>query len=195
MTCSLPSWGHVGFQLLTTRAQNDERDYVREEIAAALTKGIVVIPVRAGREGSMTPLPRAQDLPGDIRDLVLHQKHDVAHERFRRDIADLIASIEIIRRGDRRPVPWGLIAAGAIAMIAAVAVASSLLDVHAPWTASTEPTSAAPTSVFSPTSAADDEVQRTAPKKAEEEKKQYEAIEANRRAEEAAAAETKRKEE
>jgi hypothetical protein len=46
------------------------RDYVREEIAAALQRPIVVIPARFGREGQMPPLPRAEDLPEDIRDSV-----------------------------------------------------------------------------------------------------------------------------
>lgn len=79
---------------LTTRTQSGERDYVREEIAAALRRGIVVIPVRVGLEGRMPPLPRGADLPEDIRDLVLHQKHDVAHERFGRDVRELIEAIE-----------------------------------------------------------------------------------------------------
>jgi hypothetical protein len=35
----------------------------------------------------MPPLPHFEELPDDIRDLVLYQKHDVAHERYGRDIA------------------------------------------------------------------------------------------------------------
>ena len=54
-----PRW----MDLLTTRTASGERDYVREEIAAALKRNIVVIPVRVGREGSMPALPRADDLP------------------------------------------------------------------------------------------------------------------------------------
>src|SRR5262249_4069050 len=78
-----------------------ERDYVREEIAAALQRRIVVIPARVGREGQLPPLPHAGDLPGDIRDLVLHQKQDVTHERFGRDISELIEAITIVRRSKR----------------------------------------------------------------------------------------------
>jgi hypothetical protein len=48
------------------------------------------------------PLPRRESLPPDIRDLVLHQRHDVGHERFRRGIADLIAAIDKLR-GMQRP--------------------------------------------------------------------------------------------
>lgn len=46
----------------------------------------------------MPPLPRGNDLPEDIRDLVLHQKHDVAHETFGRDVRDLIVAIEVTRK-------------------------------------------------------------------------------------------------
>jgi hypothetical protein len=86
-----PRW----MELLPARAQASEGDYVRDEIAAALKRGIVVIPVRVGQEGKLPPLPRRDELPDDIRNLLLHQRHDVTHERFRRDVADLAAAISI----------------------------------------------------------------------------------------------------
>jgi hypothetical protein len=49
-----PRW----MDLLKTKASGGDRDYVREEIAAALNRKIVVIPVRVGREGQLLPLPR-----------------------------------------------------------------------------------------------------------------------------------------
>jgi hypothetical protein len=73
--------------LLQARMASGEPDYVREEIAEALRRRIVVVPVRVGREGQMPPLPLPAGLPEDLRDLVLHQKHDVTHERFGRDLA------------------------------------------------------------------------------------------------------------
>jgi hypothetical protein len=76
-----PRW----MDLLAAKTASGERDYVRKEIAAALKREIAVIPVRVGREGSMPALPRPDELPGDIRDLVDYQKHDVAYERFGRD--------------------------------------------------------------------------------------------------------------
>jgi formylglycine-generating enzyme required for sulfatase activity len=105
-------------ELLKEKSNSGERDYVREEIGAALQRRIVVIPVRVGREGQLPPLPRPGDLPADIRDLVLHQKHDVTHERFGRDIAELVEAIAIVRRLNQpktapRKVYWGWI--GAIA--------------------------------------------------------------------------------
>jgi len=62
--------------LLKTKASSGDRDYVRGEIASALRRKIVVIPVRVGREDQLPPLPRAKELPPEIRDLVHYQKHD-----------------------------------------------------------------------------------------------------------------------
>ena len=103
--------------LLSERAASGERDYVREEISEALKRKIVVIPVRVGREGQIPPLPRPDELPEDIRDLVLYQKHDVTHERFGRDIADLTDAITTVRRAKRTPRPWGKIAATSLVLL------------------------------------------------------------------------------
>jgi formylglycine-generating enzyme required for sulfatase activity len=97
------------------KAETDEPDYVLEEIGAALRRGIVVIPVRVGRDGQMPTLPRRSELPEDIRDLVLHEKHDVAHERFDRDLAELADAIVEVRRAPqplRGPMRWHWSAAG-----------------------------------------------------------------------------------
>jgi hypothetical protein len=95
-----PRW----MDLLRRRYQDGEFDYVREEIAEALRRGITVIPVRVGREGNMPRLPRSDELPDDLRALILHQKHDVVHERFQRDITDLIQAVEATTTG---PSPSG----------------------------------------------------------------------------------------
>jgi hypothetical protein len=71
--------------LLAKRVQDTDGGYVRNEIAAALKWGIVVIRVRVGQEGKLLSLPRRDELPEALRDLFLYQKHDVTHERFRRD--------------------------------------------------------------------------------------------------------------
>lgn len=116
---------------LTARARSGDRDYVREEIAVALRRGITVIPVRAGREGAMAPVPQPDALPADIRDLVLHQKQDVAHERFGRDIAQLIEAIDVIQNGGRTPRRWGRIAAGFAAVLVAAGLGFALSG--GPW--------------------------------------------------------------
>src|SRR5262249_45763829 len=93
-------------ELLAERQISGERDYVREEIAGALQRGIVVVPVLIER----TPLPRADALPDDIRELVLHQKIEVSHERFGRDLAELVNAIKHLR--EKLPqrldpdIPW-----------------------------------------------------------------------------------------
>lgn len=94
-----PHW----MELFRARSQGADRDYVREEIAAALKRGITVIPVRVGREGQLAPLPHGGDLPEDIRDLSLHQRHDVVHEHAGRDCEALVTAI----RAMRRPRPGG----------------------------------------------------------------------------------------
>src|SRR5215467_10455191 len=76
-----PRW----MELLNTRASSSDRDYARAEIAEALRRKIIVIPVRVGREGQLPPLPRDDDLPPEIRELVYYEKHDVIYEHFDRD--------------------------------------------------------------------------------------------------------------
>jgi aspartyl protease family protein len=89
-----PRWS----ELLAARMVHGEQDYVRREIAEALRRRIVVIPVRVGREGQMQPLPSPEKLPEDIRELVFHQRHDVAQDRFARDLADLVRAIVAVRK-------------------------------------------------------------------------------------------------
>lgn len=87
------------------RQEMGERDYVREEIATALLRGMPVIPVLIDR----TPMPRADQIPENISDLVVHQKIEVEFERFDRDVAALIEDIKAMR-----PSPTG-IASGSVA--------------------------------------------------------------------------------
>ena len=132
-----PRW----MDLLRARQGGSERDYVREEIAAALKRGIVVIPVRVGRDGAMPALPRAEDLPEDIRELVLYQKIDVAHERFRRDIAELTRGIVDVRKarvagtakGGGRGWVAGLVALGLVVLGAGSYLAAHFVGVAVPW--------------------------------------------------------------
>ena len=90
--------GRRWLELLRERQTSGERDYVREEIAGALQRGIVVIPVLIER----TPLPESDALSDDIRDLALHQIHEIAHARFGRDVTELIEAIRLARKAVRR---------------------------------------------------------------------------------------------
>src|SRR5262245_8790152 len=121
-----PRW----MELLKAKSASGERDYVREEIAAALKRKIVVVPARVGREGRLSPVPRPQDLPEEICELPFYQKHDVTLERFGRDIAELSEAIVNVRRSKRpqRAAPrvvWGLIGATAVSVLAIVYFAAS----------------------------------------------------------------------
>jgi hypothetical protein len=88
-----PRW----LELLVERQGSGARDYVREEIAAALQRGIVVIPVLIDR----TPLPRAEELPESIGGLVRHQQHVITHEQFGREVAALVEAIRFVRKAAR----------------------------------------------------------------------------------------------
>jgi len=112
-----PRW----MELLHARMQSGERDYVRQEIATALSRKIPLIPVRVGRENNMPLLPKADELPEDIRGLFQHQKFDVAHERFGRDVGDLLAAVRKLRGGGAKATwAWAGIGAAALALVAAL---------------------------------------------------------------------------
>ena len=134
-----PRW----MDLLRVKIASGELDYVRAEIDGALRRRIVVIPVRVGREGQMPPLPRPEVLPDDLRDLVLHQKHDVAHERFGRDMADLAEAIAAIRRIRRAEqgigVSWRRAGAAALALVAVVGAGVYIAGVANPKIKPAEP--------------------------------------------------------
>lgn len=118
--------GRRWMDLLAENKRKGGRDYVRAEIAAALKRDIVVIPVLVGREGALPVLPRADELPGDIRDFVLFQKHAVAHESFGRDANELIAAVGAILR-ERSPPPWkGLPFGGLAGAVAGIVLLAAL---------------------------------------------------------------------
>jgi TIR domain len=86
--------GRHWMQSLRDKSRIGERDYVREEIAEALKREIVVVPTCVGPEGHMPAMPRPDDLPADIRDLVHYQKQDISHENFVRDVASLTSALK-----------------------------------------------------------------------------------------------------
>ena len=118
--------------LLSEYAQHGKRDYVRDEIAAALQRDIIVIPVMMGREANMPPLPLAEELPENIRDLVLYQKHNIAHESFGRDAAHLIAALQSLLRKRRGPRHWRAIAVAGVSGLALTGVLLGIWTVIAP---------------------------------------------------------------
>jgi TPR repeat protein len=177
-----PRW----MESLSTHAREGDRDFVRDEIAAALSRDIVVIPVLIGRQGYMPSLPRKDDLPEDIRDLVLYQKHDIAHESFNRDADHLTAAIQSVLGGGPRVVPWRAIAiSGATGLTLIAALLGYRMDLI-PWVGP----SAVQPSVAQLNSSTDRAEE--ASKKAAEAKRQAEADAAKKKAEEEEAAADKK---
>ena len=125
--------GRNWMDLLTAHRRAGGRDYVREEIGAALKREIAVIPVLVGREGQLPPLPRPDDLPAELRDLLLFQKHGVAHETFGRDSDQLIVAIGNIFRARRSDAPWKGLAFGGVAGLAAAALVVGVLTAGILW--------------------------------------------------------------
>jgi chemotaxis protein histidine kinase CheA len=118
-----PRW----LDLLKERQSSGERDYVHEEIAGALRRGVTVIPLLVER----TPLPRADTLPEDIQELVLHQKHDVTHEQFGRDVVGLVEAIQFARTAASRPARRAIYSP--VAILAALGVVTIMGGAFAMW--------------------------------------------------------------
>jgi hypothetical protein len=84
----------IGDQWLTARLPSGERrldaedDYLRQEVAAALTRDdVAVVPVLV--EGA--EMPSAEDLPPDISTLAKINAVDLSHKRWRADVGTLAA--------------------------------------------------------------------------------------------------------
>ena len=76
-----------------------DRDFIRREVAAALSSGRKVVPVLANGAS----LPTEEALPHDLRRLTQIHALSVRHADFERDIAHLIEGL----RGGSRPRPKG----------------------------------------------------------------------------------------
>lgn len=86
--------GQRWMSLLKARAEAGHSDHALEEISVALKRGIVVIPVCVGHVSRIPELPRRDELPVEIQDMLLYQKHEISHEHFQRDASDLARAIE-----------------------------------------------------------------------------------------------------
>ncbi len=71
------------------RRLDDPADFVRIEIAAALKRGIPVVPVVLDD----TPVPRASDLPQDLQALARRNGERLEHESFDADVTRLIRNL------------------------------------------------------------------------------------------------------
>ncbi len=73
------------------RRLEDPEDLVKLEIAAALERGIRVIPVLV--QGAQ--MPRATDLPEDLKGLASRNVLEISDTRFRADVDRLIETLEV----------------------------------------------------------------------------------------------------
>ena len=83
--CCWPSSGQSWLESKDGSGQrrlDDENDFVRIEIASALERDITVIPVlvRGAR------MPRAEQLPKDLRELAFRNAVELTHYRWRSDV-------------------------------------------------------------------------------------------------------------
>ncbi|MEX2264022.1 MAG: toll/interleukin-1 receptor domain-containing protein [Bryobacteraceae bacterium] len=67
------------------RRLDDGEDFVRQEVEAALKRGITVVPVLVGG----APMPQVADLPNSLAALSRHQVLELADARFDEDVARL----------------------------------------------------------------------------------------------------------
>jgi hypothetical protein len=85
------------------RRLDNPQDFVRVEIATALKRGVIVIPVLV-EDASM---PKAGDLPEDLKPLSRRNAFEIRHTRFNDDCARLIVALEQALRLARKEQPSG----------------------------------------------------------------------------------------
>lgn len=72
------------------RRLDDDNDFVRLEIASALQRDIPVVPVlvRGAR------MPRAEQLPGDLKELAFRNSVELTHARWKSDVEVLLQALK-----------------------------------------------------------------------------------------------------
>lgn len=85
-----PAW--LNAQRDGQRRLDDPKDVVRYEIAQALARGLVVVPVLV-RDA---PLPRPEALPAEIAALMEHSALQVSMGRLREDVGRLAAALGVV---------------------------------------------------------------------------------------------------
>ena len=129
------------------RRLDGKKDYVRLEIAAALARGIPVIPVLVnGAE-----MPDEDALPDDLKDLTRRHGLELRHTRFNADADAILAALKDLRLGDKKslkrwwPVAVGgvlavlVIGGGSIYWFAKQKTSSDTFDPVAHWTSNCQP--------------------------------------------------------
>ncbi len=90
------------------RRLDDETDFVRLEIASALQRDIPVVPVlvRGAR------MPRAEQLPADLRELAYRNAVELTHARWKSDVRVLIQALRPYLEASREEVSAQVVSSG-----------------------------------------------------------------------------------
>jgi hypothetical protein len=83
-----PGWRDVRDAKGRRRLDNP-RDFVRQEIAMALKRGLLIIPVLVGE----AKMPAKDQLPADIAELARHNAVEISHGRFEYDMQRLVTAL------------------------------------------------------------------------------------------------------
>jgi hypothetical protein len=102
------------------RARSGTRDFVAEEIAAALRRGVTVIPALVGGAG----MPGENDLPPELASLARRQAIVLRDAEFRQNSGELVRAIRSATAGGRssKRLAWLLVAIGIVIAILGSAV-------------------------------------------------------------------------
>jgi hypothetical protein len=112
------------------RRLDEPGDYVRREIASALQRNDVrVIPLLV----SDATMPRAEDLPDDLKALIARQNYELRYERFNADANDLISQLaRIVRPAGKWKFGKAAMPFAALALLAAAGASYYFLANHSP---------------------------------------------------------------
>ena len=83
-----PTWATIGSQT-GTRRLDDPNDFVRLEIASALSRNIAVIPVLVHD----AKMPHPDELPDNLKDLAYHNSVEITHARWNSDVQLLVHAL------------------------------------------------------------------------------------------------------
>ena len=118
------------------RRLDDPHDFVRLEIATALSRGIPVVPVLL-RQARMVS---SEALPADLSALAFRQAVELSHSRWDADVAGLVRSLRAHQRPSR-PTFWWKAGAGVVLAAAAVLSFPSGLRLLGPTSSTQAPAS------------------------------------------------------
>ncbi len=102
---------------------NDPNDFVRMEVEAALKRDIAVTPVLV--KGAH--MPTAEQLPAEIQDLAYRNAFELAHNRWKSDVQELVKRLGLVSSPSKQRRTWYLVSA---LIIVIVTVSSVGLFLH-----------------------------------------------------------------